>query len=293
MAPWTRGGLALAIATCLGLLSACTAWQYDIETCDPSLGIVACQRLNVAEGIDVGQDCAMLWQCNKSTLMCEKSVKDVDQDGDVLPKCGGTDCNDNDSRYSGIAQSCGCNLAGQPCKAGKGACVVDLTSTCIAGTLSCPEQNAPQFRDVGWHKEPFTGGSFSSWDWNCNGSGDTADNTEKNCAFDYANQAAPCQPTTCGDPALQLVQASTNYAKDAAAICDAFCSTQRPGSGTCPFFAAGPDTDINCIHKCGAPLFRCRCSAFCADVPCKSSYCTVSRNFVGTPLVSSAVLTCR
>lgn len=291
MPPWTRSSYALVIATCLWLLPACTAWQYDIENCDPALGLAACLRINVAEGIDVSQDCAMVWQCNKSTLMCERSVKDVDQDGDVLPKCGGTDCNDNDSRYSGIAQSCGCNLAGQPCKAGKGACVVDLTSECRGGSLACPEQLAPQYRDMAWHKEPFTAGSFSSWDWNCNQSGDTDENVEKNCAFDTAGVAQACVASMCPPELVTAIQNSTDYKRDNANICAAICSQQRPNTDLCRI-GNSPDINTNCINRCGAPIFRCRCTSYCTDWKCSGLYCGVATNF-GTPIVSYGIISCR
>lgn len=285
MSPWTRASSALLLTTCLWWVSACTVWQYDIESCDPNQGLAACTHVNIANGVDISKSCAIVYQCNKSTLLCEQAIKDIDQDGDVPPECGGTDCNDNDARYSGIAQSCGCNLAGQPCKAGKGACVVDLTSECRGGTLACPEQLAPQYRDMAWHKEPFTAGAFSSWDWNCNQSGDTNENTEKNCAFDTSGSAIACTPTMCPDDIRMRVEDSTNYAKDAASVCALACSKNPVFTDQCrSVFNDSPDFELNCINKCGSPIFRCRCIVQCPNFNC---------NKCGVAMASFGIVSCR
>lgn len=269
MPPSKQGALSLLLCACLGLLAACTAWQYDVESCDPNLGLAACMRINVAKGIDITPNCAKIYQCNKTTLLCEQSVKDIDQDGDVLPECGGTDCNDNDARYSGIAQTCGCNLVGKPCKAGKGACVVDLTTECRNGNLSCPEQQAPQYRDTAWHKEPFSGGAFTSWDWNCNQSGDSDENTEKNCAYDLAGQALPCSQSACSEELQGLIGGSTNYARDVGAFCNWVCTRTPPYTDFCRPFTS-PAFDLNCINRCGSPIIRCQCVVMCPNFNCNT-----------------------
>lgn len=269
MAPATARLVTWTMALGLGSLSACTAWQYDIEPCDPKLGLAACQRVNLVEGVDVSPQCASIYQCNKSTLNCELSPKDVDQDGDLPLACGGTDCNENDARYSGVAQTCGCNLAGQPCKAGKGACVTDLTTECVGGGLSCPDQQAPKYRDTAWRIEPFTAGSLTSWDWNCNQSGDTNENSEKNCAYDLKGQALPCTPTMCSDEVNAIIAKSTNYAKDAGAVCAAVCNKTPPYTDFCKPFTS-PEFELNCGNKCGDPLFRCRCVVMCPNFNCNT-----------------------
>lgn len=266
---WIRSSVAPLLLACLGLLSACTAWQYDLESCDPNLGLAACMRINSAKGINISPACAEIYQCNKSSLLCELSIKDVDQDGDLPYECGGTDCNDNDASYSGINQTCGCNLTGKPCKAGKGACITNLTTKCVDGTLYCPEQDAPLYRDTAWHKEPFTAGSFSSWDWNCNQSGDSNENSEKNCAYDLSGQALPCTPTVCADDVTSIIANSTDYAKDAAAVCGAVCRKIQPYTDLCRAFTS-PPFELNCINKCGAPLYRCQCVVMCPNFVCNT-----------------------
>lgn len=283
------------LAVFLGALTlpqaACTAWQYDIENCDPNLGLAACQRLNVAEGIDITQDCASIWQCNNLTFTCEKTIKDLDRDGDVSVKCGGTDCNDNDAHYSGLAQTCGCNLAGQPCRAGKGACTVDLTTECRNSALFCPEQNVPAPRDLGWHREPYSAGSVVSWDWDCDGSGDAASNAEKNCAADINGLSQPCVPTACSDSVLARINGSTDYKRDNQAICQEYCHAQISNPQVCKW-VQNVDNVIDCLDTCGAPIFKCRCQMYCADVACKSQTCDIAYNLAG-PIVSQWLISCR
>lgn len=229
----------------------CTAWQYETEACDPKNGIAGCMKLN--SGKDLSKDC-MLFQCDRTTSTCQLKPKDIDQDGDPDPICpGGTDCNDSDSRYSGVAQTCGCNLAGQPCKAGVGACAVELKTECLNNSLSCPRQMAPSFRSDAWQSEPAdvrfaSGEMYKSWDWDCDGSGDGPDNTERNCNTDPTSAPRTCEQTDC---------TGIDLSKTPDEICVSYCSrmnnTDCNNTTNTIFY-------LNCAKTCGSNIYTCRCN---------------------------------
>ncbi|MBX3269301.1 MAG: putative metal-binding motif-containing protein [Sandaracinaceae bacterium] len=75
-----------------------------VEQCDPSRrGCVAGTRETCND-----QDVCTIDRCNEETKSCDRSPRDLDEDGDPDQFCGGSDCDDTDPRVSGLVNEvCG------------------------------------------------------------------------------------------------------------------------------------------------------------------------------------------
>ena len=254
----TTGGASVWVA--LLLSTGCTAWQYDVGTCDPSKGISDCMPLNDADGIVLSDParCDGIWICDKATSTCKPSVRDLDGDGDLPPNCGGSDCDDKNPALSGIAGSCNCTtLRGMPCSNGyQGACLATGQWQCsITNTAVC---DAPMVMgQTAWQTiKPMI--PTPSWDANCDGK------IEKICGEMSNKEQAPACTLRCSAEAQKLFASGS---QDYNAICQAYCasiSAQDCGAH------AGPQY-VNCAadgatvseaaadNECGKPIVKCQC----------------------------------
>jgi len=256
-----------------GLLSqyACTAWQYDIEGCDPNKGAADCVRLNDRDGISLSilptDPCKEIWQCDRTTATCKRSMQDLDGDGDPPPSCGGKDCDDRNSSLSGLNGTCNCQaLKDKECNNQSiGHCYAKGVWMCDGVNL--PTCSAPLIGRGGWSQAKDA--VNATWDWTCDG------RVESNCTTraDLAGPVLPCVKTSCPDAVLASILAETsNPAPNVNAICDNYCRSRSvtvfPFTYRCPqdakatelwnCFSDGP-FPANPDEECGKLIVRCKC----------------------------------
>jgi hypothetical protein len=253
------------------LQSSCTAWQYDIEGCDPNKGAADCMRLNDRDGISLSilpsDPCKEIWQCDRSTATCKKSVQDLDGDGDPPPSCGGNDCDDRNSSYSGLNGTCSCAaLQDKPCtNQAVGHCKASGTWMCDG--VNVPTCSAPLISRGSW---ALTKDAINdTWDWNCDG------RIEENCTSlsDLSGPVLPCVKTMCSDSLLSEIQTeSSKAAPNVDGLCEKYCRSRAVDVGfgfmRCPQevktklifncfgsgnFPANPD------EECGKLVVQCKC----------------------------------
>lgn len=228
-------------------LSACTAWQYDIESCDPharDLSKDVCQQLN---GVSVG---CMIYQCDGQTATCRQSPRDFDRDGDPDTSCGGTDCNDYDpSVFGRQGDLCTCkpDVVGTTCSVGPpgSACERRAKYACLSGGLTCPATpSAPMEYQSG--ADPVN----SSWDWNCDGKVEAACSWMDPTGRYYRSD---CPGTSC--TAEQTMRIAMDQS---AALCSAFCSPLPKANCDQP---SNKPAVLNCDAQssCGSRIGVCFC----------------------------------
>lgn len=231
--------------------AACTAWQYEIEPCDPGIADLSkdlCNQLNPNMS-----DC-MLYQCDSQTLTCKLTPRDFDRDGDPDRSCGGKDCNDF-NRYvnglSGDACSCSPDKLGTSCSVGEQgtACERSSSYTCSNNQLLCPTTPAAagSWQD---HADLTTG----SWDWDCDGS------VEKACSYVGAQMPAACAQNPAAECDATVTTAIKNL--NATALCDYYCN-QFSNKLRTPCDDHGntaPPKIFNCTNDCGASVGYCWCT---------------------------------
>jgi hypothetical protein len=229
------------------LLAACTAGQYDIQECDPTVPNLLtdlCGPLNDA----LGMSGCMLYQCDKVSRRCVVKPRDYDRDGDPDLACGGGDCDDTDPTVYSTAfepcdnkdnncngvrdEGCSCDpkLIGTACYDGKGACKRSGQWVCNASVPIC---NAKAADAQSWHNavDPVN----HSADWDCDGV------DALTCCVDaVCNQTTDC-------PVVQCASSNAN------SLCESFCS---PHTFDC--FQA---TRISrCDDSCGGRTLVCHCA---------------------------------
>lgn len=224
------------------LLCNCTVWQYEIESCNPDMGISACAKLNNNPELFALPKCK-LYQCNAETRKCELAPRDFDQDGEVDSACDGTDCLDSDPTINMANGKCNCLSAGSPCTVGVGACRVSTVTECQNGKIVCPATNVPQSRSVAWQEMPYTANTITSWDWNCNSSGDSEDNSEYLCNTNLQSTENKCEKSQC-----EIWTASGTLDGK----CDQLCRSKNETE-------CGDFHFVSCKEKCGSPVYVCKC----------------------------------
>lgn len=220
------------------VLVGCTAWEYDIDECDPDapqLGADRCNQLNTDPN-----DCHP-YSCDRVTRRCVQMVRDADHDGDPDSRCGGTDCRDSDPTTKGGPDGmCSCKQSGTPCEAGIGACLRTAAFECRNDVLVCPAMAASPRQE--YQSEPYVGAnSLRTADWNCDGVQDFA------CCYLNENQTRICSP--CNQAAATLCPANLSGA------CKAYCESFD--DKTCP--AGAPKMYACTPNTCGAPATQCTC----------------------------------
>lgn len=231
-------------------MMACNAWQYEIEPCDPLKGPQACGRLNLADHLNVETDC-IVWQCDPTTLTCQKEPKDFDGDSepDGAGACQGigTDCADNDPKIRSGDGTCSCNnMMGPSCRVGVGACQLQRNYVCDTGVLKCPNTEVVQSRSEEYHSVPYTMNNAYSWDWNCNGSGDSAtSNVERKCEANLSVPGLTCEDLFCPSPAQP----------NASVLCNGYCGKFNHLSSDC----TAKTHYLYCDKTCGADVLACKC----------------------------------
>jgi hypothetical protein len=238
-----------SIWLCLSLFffGACTAWQYEIESCDPNardLSKDVCHQLN---GAALG---CVIYQCDGQTSTCRELPRDFDRDGDPDLSCGGTDCNDYDpSVYGRLGDLCTCkpDVLNTTCSVGQpgSPCERKAKYACLNGSLGCPATPAaPQ----DWQSGPDP--MNSSWDWSCDGKIDTA------CSWmDFTGRyfRTDCPPTPCSDGQRMLIAMDQS-----AMLCGTYCDgLDKPA---CDSMANKPAV-LNCDVQpnCGSRIGVCHC----------------------------------
>jgi hypothetical protein len=235
----------------LGLFSACTAWQYEIEACDPSARDLSRDVCNQLNGVALG---CMIYQCDGQTLSCQQSARDFDRDGDPDTSCGGTDCNDYDPRVFGReGDLCTCkpDVIGTDCTVGQpgSTCERKGKYACVNSGLSCPAMAGMPL------DEYQSGGDLvnMSWDWNCDGT------VERACSWQdftgrYYRTDCPATPTLCND--TRRMQIAMNMSP---ALCAGYCGgyTSRD---PCNAMTNKPAV-LNCDAQpdCGSRIGVCHC----------------------------------
>jgi hypothetical protein len=233
-------------------LSACTAWQYDIEACDVharDLSKDVCNQLN-----DGSSSSCLIYQCDGQTASCKQSVRDYDRDGDPDVACGGTDCNDFDpSVYGSQGSQCTCtqDSIGTPCTVGPSGSTCQRSSmfSCIDKTLICnATPGAPQSE---YQAGPDA--TNKSWDWNCDGQVEQACSWMDPSGRSYRT-IDQCPPSTCSD---QLKMDLANNMP--LTLCSDYCSTISD-KATCTAPQNVPKL-LNCDAQpfCGSHVGVCFC----------------------------------
>lgn len=249
----------------------CTAWQYEILTCDPAASVDICNRLNTEDGINPTTACDGIWRCDQVTNTCQPSVRDQDRDGDLPIACGGTDCDDLDPQLNGLRKTCDCKQLLDPptsCSVGTGACQNKGLWTCQGSTPKCDAVAGSPPNPPGWNTTQVSP-TNPTWDWNCDGI------IEESCTT-TANQAGPkvpCAISHCPDETKNRVLAEMGKpSPNIDNICDQYCqSNAEPGK--CKD-AANVNTQffINCFGsgdspsdpdaQCGKLIIACKCTNF-------------------------------
>lgn len=256
----------------VAMQAACTAWQYEVASCDPGASIDICNRLNTADGINPTTACSGIWRCDPNTNTCQPSVRDQDRDGDLPIECGGTDCDDLDPQLNGPRGTCDCQRLLNPptgCTVGTGSCFSKGQWTCPSGAPKCDAQIKSPPAPPAWNTTEVSP-SNPTWDWNCDGI------IEESCALtDKVNgPKIPCTISHCSQPTKDRIQAEmAKPSPDIDLICDKYCQENgeflrcKDGVGvTDDFlincFGAG-DSPAQPTGECGKIVIACRCvSAF-------------------------------
>ena len=107
--------------------------DYDIPACNPDVLLDAdgCNSLN-----PTAFSC-VVYQCDRATRRCVRSVLDRDRDGDPDLRCGGHDCKDDDPKISSLQHET-CNGVDDNCNGqiDEGLLVASPTRTSLAPTLA-------------------------------------------------------------------------------------------------------------------------------------------------------------
>ena len=230
----------LLIAAILTGIS-CTAWNYEAESCDPSVNNLTkdvCKRLNSS------LNGCMIFQCDGKTRECKLGPRDQDRDGDPDVACGGTDCNDFDPAISGGANgmcACSASLLDMPCAVGAEgtACRKNGKYVCSNAHLTCSATAGNP--DSQWKGNPSP--DNGSWDWNCDGS------ISKACSYldrNNSRQNIEFFNDQCTESERQAILAMNN----ANTLC-----FDRFGSGA---EIAGQINAVACGGMCGSPALICQ-----------------------------------
>jgi hypothetical protein len=243
------------------LLGACSAGQYDIQECDPSVPNLEkdlCNQLNL--NMDMGLSSCMLYQCDNVSRRCVLKPRDYDRDGDPAIACGGCDCDDTDptvycearevcdnkdNNCNGVKdEGCSCNpdTIGKDCYDGTGACQGKGVFVCQNNVPFCTAMRTPS---QGWHN--FVNASNGSADWNCNGMDEFACCNDPTC-----NSVVGCALGNC-------------FSGDPNAVCAGFCNAGGPGN------CAGRLAIYRCEDKCPGTRLVCHCALTFNFVPCQPS----------------------
>lgn len=223
-------------------LGACTAWEYEIAECDPSVTILSADRCNELNSDP--NDC-MPYQCDRLTRHCVRAVRDFDHDGDPDSRCGGTDCADSDPKIKGGADGmCSCKMAGGTCQAGIGACKRSGELVCNDDKLVCPAMAASGMQD--FQTTPYVGPSgYTSSDWNCDGKDELA------CCYLNENQTLICSACAQADASF----CPGNVQDACTAYCGGFSDTNCPTTTVPKMYACSPG-------QCGASAAQCTCQVY-------------------------------
>lgn len=229
----------------LGLLlvsASCTAGNYDAG-CDPTVKTLlqdVCNRLNPTPP---DPKACSLYQCDRESASCKLAPRDYDRDGDPEPRCGGTDCNDNDPTVNGLNSTCSCQNTptNMTCTIGIGVCQRSGPYSCVNQVLTCGQPGSPSTDYM-----PAPDSLNHSWDWNCDGI------NELGCTNKLTGVTSECPAANC-DATLQGLVGTQN---DAA--CDAFCGQIADKKD--------PRCDKNfanfvvCTADCAKPVLTCHCT---------------------------------